>query len=98
MLALDEFEAPDAMGKPEEPATPDGLKGLDGLAVMANGAVDGAEVFATLEVTTEEVIAFGEDALDKVDEGKSNGAVSVSEEMLDISVKLAKLEAADEAL
>ena len=72
MLALDEFEGPDVIGKPEEPATPDGLKGLNGLAVMGNGAVDGVAVFAALEVTAEDVIAFEEDALDKLDGNDSD--------------------------
>lgn len=98
MLALDEFEDPDVIGKSEEPATPDGLKGLNGLAVMGNGAVDGVAVFAALEVTAEEVIAFEEDALDKLNGEKSDGAVSVSKEMLDMSEKLAEFETADEAL
>ena len=67
MLALDEFEGPDVIGKPEEPATPDDLKGLNGLAVMGNGAVDGVVVFAALEVIAESGIALEEDALDKLD-------------------------------
>ena len=67
MLALDEFEDPDVIGKPEAPATPDGLKRLNGLAVMGNGAVEAVAVFAALEVTAEGGIAFEEDALDKLD-------------------------------
>ena len=98
MLALDEFEDPDVIGKPEEPATPDGLKGLNGFAVMGNGTVDGIAVFAALEMTAEEVIAFEEDALNKLNGEKSDGAFSVSKEMLDISDKLAEFETADEAL
>ncbi len=98
MLALDEFEDPDVIGKPEEPTTPDGLKGLNGLAVMGNGAVDGVAVFAALEVTAEEVVAFEEDAPDKLNGEKSVGAVSVSKEMLEISDKFAEFETADEAL
>ena len=98
MLELDEFEDPEVIGKPEEPATPDGLKRLNGRAVMGNGAVDGVAVFAALEVTTEDIIAFEEDACDEPNGEKSDGAVSVSKEMLDISDKLAEVETADEAL
>ena len=98
MLALDEWEDPDVIGKPEAPATPDGLKGLNGVAVVGNGAVDGVGVFAALEVTAEKVIAFEEDALDKFDGEKSDGAIPVSKEMMDISDKLAEFETADEAL
>ena len=72
MLALDEFENPDVTGKPEEPATPDGLKGLNGLAVMGNGAVDGVAVFAALEVIAEGGVALEEDALDKLDGNDSD--------------------------
>ncbi len=95
VLALDEFKDPDLIGKPEEPGTPDKLKGLNGLAVMGNGAVDGAAVFAALEVTAENVTAFEEDALNKLDGEESEGTVSVSGEVLDISDKLAEFEIAD---
>ena len=98
MLPLDEFEDPGVIGKPEEPGTPDDFKGLNGLAVMGNGAMDGVAVFAALEVTAENVIAFEEDALDKSDGEESEGEVSVSEEVLDISDKLAEFEKADEDL
>ena len=98
MLALDECEDPDVIGKPEAPATPDGLKGLKGLAVMGNGAVDGVGVLAALEVTAEKVIAFEVDALDKLDGEKSGGAIPVSKEMINIGDKLADFETADEAL
>ena len=82
MLVLDEFADPYVIGKPEGPATPDGLKGLNGLAVMGNGAVDGVGVFAALVVTDEDVIAFKEDVVDTLDGKDSDRAVLVFEERL----------------
>ena len=58
--------------------------------------MDGFAVFAVPEVTAEGMIAFEENALDKSDGEESDGVVSVSKELLDISDKLAGFELADE--
>ena len=62
---------------------------------MGNGAVDGVAVFAALEVTAEDVIAFGEDALDELDENDSDWAVSVFKERLWVSDLLAEFDTAE---
>ena len=56
--------------------------------------MDGFVVFAAVEVAAEDMRTFEEDALDKSDGEESEGVVSVSKELLDISDKLADFDEA----